>query len=728
MVGVPNSHRDLMFDAPKSGAGAHRRAANASKASADTGAPLREAEESLQQKDDIRALSEAIAAAEREGGYPAVIRVFESHGEDLPPSLSWKIHLELAECAKRGAALPQMKYHLAQALQAQPYVVQVWLEISRTLDELGELAECRALLERGLECCPLSEQLALKLVRVLERLGDLPALRSLVGALRKDPPERTCKVLLEAAQVEVRAGSGHEVRSLLRCLMLRMPHLGTVFCEACRVENILGNLRTVLSIAEHGVQTCLKYGPLWFVLVRQAERVYGARAVKDYADLALRNVGHELHWKFHFEVAAAFSREGKMQACRQSISAAALSCPRHLRWKVWLLAARSELWDGSVDASRKLLNRARVEAPMRVQAAVYIERARVEEFVGDLSDARAALTEARSCGIHDWKVFLEHIFMEARQGHLNVAKEVAFDALDLHPATGRLWSTLIALEHSGEGGVDGAVATFRKAVREVPKSGEVWCEGARVFMNPLGSLFHVDNAHKCLKFAVHLTPQYGDSFLELLRLRFLLEIRRRVEAEPLTIGVCGTSGSEVQDTARHTVAMLVAQRVHAAVESELQSGRFAFTASTGGSPPDGFPKGEVDDGMPRVCLQQLEVLCTYADPNYGFLWFWCRHNALSQPSEVLHRMRGEIISDLLGRALWSYVWAITRSVFGLPAGGAVAACPGALNPAASTDEPLSSRDFTIGSLRLARCFARGIAMLGEAERRRLIFGSDILCV
>merc|ERR1712107_11936 len=103
-------------------------------------------------------------------------------------------------------------------------------------------------------------------------------------------------------------------------------------------------------------------------------------------------------------------------------------------------------------------------------------------------------------------------------------------------------------------------------------------------------------------------------------------------------------------------------------ESDLRSGRFTFTAGTDGATPEaGYAGMNADDGMPRVCLHQLEVLCTYADPNYGFLWFWCRHNSFSQPSEVLQRMRDEFICDLIaGRSLWPYVWAITRSAFGLP--------------------------------------------------------------
>jgi len=693
----------------------------------------------------------------------------------LSPGLLWRAHLELAECAKRGAALPHVKRHLVRALQAQPRTVQVWLEACRTLDELGELEECRALLELGLECCAPSEQLCLKMARVLERLGDRAALRSLAGSLRREAPERACKVLLEAAHFEVRAGNGEAVRPFLQCLMLRIPHQGPLYAEACRIESILGKWQTALSIAEHGVQTCLKYGPLWFVLIRLAEKAYGARAVKEYAASALRNICYELHWKVHFEVAAAFGRQGCIAECRQSIGRAALCCPKHLRWKVWLLAARSELWEGSVAASRRLLAQARLDAPARVQVAVCIERARTEELVGSLDEARAALLEAHKCEGHDWKVFLEHIFMEARQGCLRAAKEAARSALELHPATGRLWSALIALEHSGEGGAVAAMAAFRRAVREVPKSGEVWCEGARVFLNPLGPYFHLGSARKCLEFAVHLTPQYGDSFLELLRLRFLLELRARICADPLVVGLLGPTQSPAADSAqpgtershpvaadlpcdagrRWAVAALAAQRVCMASVAELRAGRLRLGAGEGGAAAAEAEGAEGnggrragDTGAPSLQLGQLEVLCAYADPNYGFQWFWCRQSALSTPREVILRMREEVSSDLVARgALWAYAWAVARDVFGLEArmgGGHCAAAgtgasaaggeetAGTRQPPASADAHqaagLVARDFAIGSLRLARCFACSTASLEQSERRRLIFGSDILCV
>eukprot|EP00913_Durusdinium_trenchii_P019981 g18780.t1 len=100
----------------------------------------------------------------------------------------------------------------------------------------------------------------------------------------------------------------------------------------------------------------------------EAEKLYGAHAVKEYAPSAIASICSELHWKIHFEVATACSRQGALPQCRQSIGRAALHCPKHLRWKVWLLAARAELWDGSADACRRLLAQARLDAPSRMQA------------------------------------------------------------------------------------------------------------------------------------------------------------------------------------------------------------------------------------------------------------------------------------------------------------------------------------------------------------------------
>jgi hypothetical protein len=41
-------------------------------------------------------------------------------------------------------------------------------------------------------------------------------------------------------------------------------------------------------------------------------------------------------------------------------------------------------------------------------------------------------------------------------------------------------------------------------------------------MNPLGNLYDLTSAKKYLNFAIYFTPQYGDSFIEALKLNLLL--------------------------------------------------------------------------------------------------------------------------------------------------------------------------------------------------------------
>ena len=67
-------------------------------------------------------------------------------------------------------------------------------------------------------------------------------------------------------------------------------------------------------------------------------------------------------------------------------------------------------------------------------------------------------------------------------------------------------------------GPEDALKAFHQSLKHVAKSGEVWCEGARIYLNPTSRHFNPLNASKCLNFAVFFTPQYGDSFIEALRL------------------------------------------------------------------------------------------------------------------------------------------------------------------------------------------------------------------
>jgi tetratricopeptide (TPR) repeat protein len=192
---------------------------------------------------------------------------------------------------------------------------------------------------------------------------------------------------------------------------------------------------------------------------------------------------------------------------------------KNLRWKVWMAASRTELNANNVTVAKQLLNRALEEVPNKTRAVVLIECARLEEFIGNLDKAREFLKRAKAEAKHEWKVFLESILLEMRAGEFDRAIEEAQSALQIHRRTGRLWAVLIQLMHIK--GEDKQLKVLKEAIQEVPKSGEVWCEGARIRLNPLSSEFDLEKAKHHLEFAIRFTPQYGDSFIEYLRYEHL---------------------------------------------------------------------------------------------------------------------------------------------------------------------------------------------------------------
>jgi la-related protein 1 len=269
-----------------------------------------------------------------------------------------------------------------------------------------------------------------------------------------------------------------------------------------------------------------------------------------------------------------------------------MSCPGNLRWRVLLVGARMELGVGAVEKARFLLQRALQEVPGKSKSYVYLECSRVEEYLGNLDTARALLLQARQEVSREWKVFLEAVLVEARAGYVEKAVKVAREAVRQHSGTGRLWAMYIQLCHRLEvkyfndaekvmidcklgNAIESEEArktlediqnmkhpqswlskecVIRRAIAQVPKSGEVWCERARCQLNPLSvHCFDLCEAQRALSFATQFTPQYGDTFLEYVRLEMICQVLL-----PHVLSVLGVP-----------VATFIAEYVSADLESDL---------------------------------------------------------------------------------------------------------------------------------------------------------------
>lgn len=228
---------------------------------------------------------------------------------------------------------------------------------------------------------------------------------------------------------------------------------------------------------------------------------------------------------------------------------------------------------------------------------------------------------------------------------------------------GRLWAALIQLCYD-----DGELYqsnVLRRALQAVPKSGEVWCEGedavfitiiknslslttliylwvtgARIFLNPFSPTFDLQTASRHLYFAVRFTPQFGDSFLEHLRLNMIDQW-----IVPLAIPFINTMH----------VAFLSRNKMNIQEAYKLVADHTKNAADV--------MKNTPREASPRaknvLDTSDLELRCSSADPNYGHLWFLCRSSPIDTAREVISQAK-IVLADSIFDYSYLYIAAIVR--------------------------------------------------------------------
>eukprot|EP01080_Neovahlkampfia_damariscottae_P001621 gene1621-12746_t len=450
-----------------------------------------------------------------------IVEVAEEFFQFSPKVIHWKICLDIAEKYKKSNNVEQATIWYSHVNQMKPYHPQAWIDHAKIHEDAGNLEECQKLLTIGLSYCPYNENLLIRGIKFYEQRGNLMAARSFLSRLRQIPLEKSWKIMLEGALLEARAGNISISRKIFQYLMENVPLHGPIYFEAYKLEVNSDNLNTAFKIVQKGLSNLPKYGPLWFASFNLLEKLSNGdlSKLREEAERGVSFISKELIWKVYFELAQVEERAGNVENAREAFVNSSLYALPTLRWKVWMAGSRLELSVGNIEFAKVLLNRALEEVPNKTKAIILLECARLEEYIGDLEKAREFIKRAQKEAKHEWKVFLEAILLEMRAGETERAIEEAVEALKIHKRTGRLWAMLIQLKYIE--GEDAQLKVFKEALNEVPKSGEVWCEGARIRMNPLYSKFDLVKAKKYLKFAINFTPQYGDSFIEYLKLQLL---------------------------------------------------------------------------------------------------------------------------------------------------------------------------------------------------------------
>jgi len=599
----------------------------------------------------------------------------------LPESIHWKVYLELADLAKRANRFTDARSLYQQVCSLQPNEAQVWLDYSKLEEDCYNMKTCAKILDAGLERCELNENLMIRAIKHQEKMSNLDRGRELLAKLKQTNIQKVWKIVLEGALMEARAGNHDVARRVLKYLIVHVPWYGPLYLEAYKLEKDLGSMKDALAVVEKGLKEKPQYGPLWFGAFKLCEEMdvanerYDLPRAMEMISRATGNISKELVWKVHLEAASMLERvateylDGTTQPtsqetaerARKSFAEAMLNCPKNQKWKVWLAAGRMEVLQGSYDAARTLFRRAQVVVPEKGRAVALLECARLEEYSGDVDLARAVLTKSRNVCGNDWKVWLESVLLEIRNGDQMRALELAELGLKLHSGTGRLWASLVQLRHYDEG-ERSQFDTLKLALNAVPKSGEVWCEGARIHLNPFSRTFDPNAARRHLLFATNFTPQYGDCFLEMLKQeiieQWLAPVATRIMESSMDQVAQIPEGNGLQE-----LGMVV---------RDICRDIFAICGVNAGDSSDdklkyiddetaSFVRESLNASSGVVDTSQILLWCSNADPNYGSLWFQCRGGPNDTARRILARAADLIFDDVKAHS-HLYLAAFTRQM------------------------------------------------------------------
>ena len=672
---------------------------------------------------------------------------------EMPESIHWRVYLELADLSRRSNEYSEARRLYQKVCQLQPYASQGWLEYSKLEEECGHMNRVTNILHAGLEYCEYSEGLLTKAVKHQEKMGNMKGARELLARLRHLGIDKVWKTVLEGALLEARAGNYSMARRVLKYLMHHVPWYGPLYLEAYKLERDLGNTHFAVEIVERGLSALPKYGPLWFGSFRLCEDldrlggdVFLSQTVH-MLDRAITSVSRELSWKIHIEAAQIFERFAEVQCngdlvafneylvpARFRFSMALLTCPLNLRWKILVAAGRMELSAGNAEVTRDLFTKAHEISPEKGRSSTLLELVRLTEYEGNFDLVRSVLCKAFYHFANDWKIWLEGCLFELRQGHHEHALSLCERGLAVHSGTGRLWALLIQLSYSK--GLQSQLTSCRQALNAVPKSGEVWCEGSRIHLNPFSKCFDIARARRHLDFGIKFTPQYGDTYVEMLRLeiisQFLFPIAQRVWESTK-----GTFDNENPVIYLKEVAKTLAIACGIAVEGDYDH-------------KDLIPSIRRElhvDFRDQVEKSEMLISCANADPNYGVLWFHCRTSPTDTARKVVEDATSKVL-NVLNENACVYLVALIRliavhSIVGQEVKIIVDEAndediaserklDGAMMTMMSIGEIFESLE--ISDIRQGSDFVMGLIGLYSSsvhdasisERRKILFGTDVL--
>ncbi|KAK8871169.1 hypothetical protein M9Y10_009082 [Tritrichomonas musculus] len=453
-----------------------------------------------------------------------------------------RIYRSAAESNKKRFFNNEAIHLFKKAEEVDPTNYQHYLEHAKLLDEIGEGDEAENILILGIQKAngPISDQLMGKLLKQFERRQKFSEARkalSLVFSNYHGISSQTAGALAEGVLFEVKHGSDVSLAlNLLKTIEKKVNLKPGFFIELIETLKRRGYIKLSLQYAEKCVQRFNSMPNNWNILIIFQTTVDNTMKV-------LRRAKDNLSpsTTSRLEQTAAFScaKLGQIKRSRSIIAECAAKALNEQRWRILHNAALIELLynQDSILPSNKtekyslislLFQNIVSKTPKKFYSSLQLSHAKFCEAQNDLEKAKKIYNELVDNPVTnvDWRIFLDYGMFLIRLKHYNEALEVVKKGIILHQNNGRLWALRVQLEfnqlnHDKNSNISKQLNVLREAVKNAPKSGEVWTEAARIALNPLSAYFSLKSAQFFLNTAFLFTPQYIDIFIEMVRLELL---------------------------------------------------------------------------------------------------------------------------------------------------------------------------------------------------------------
>jgi la-related protein 1 len=631
-----------------------------------------------------------------------------------------RIVFEGAQLEARIGQVARARKLYAFLMNAMPWYGPLYYEAFRLEETGGHYNTCLRIITRGLQELRRYGPLWFGLLRVVER-ADFESERVGWATEGTTPQLKMVRYYVE-----------HAVNNINQELVWK------VYYELAQIES-------------RAVEFALK-GRLW---QSQGESEPNAAAIRNkllaptreaYAK-SLATCPVNLRWKVLLAGARMELEAENVELCRKLLRDAIASTHSKTRGLVYLDCSRVEECFGNLDVSREILRRAQLEVPG--ECKICLEQAMLEARANNYVEAMNAAVKAvefHSGAGRLWALLIQ-LVPKAWRSDKKRAKKIAFQIMEksnsscvedsgcgVNKTMSSSFSSLAVTDTERSLEVIDSASTFEKlkvlrpskepevrdvssmqalrkmllkcALREVPKSGEVWCEAARCCLNPMEKLsdFDLSLAHRYLSYSLVFTSQYGDCFIEKIRLELLSQV---LLGDILSI--CGINMQgfferffviDVADSNADLLASAKKRRfdskldllaaMNRGVSAVLGSSDDSTVRSRSPNSDTSHSSDGIDGGMSlerrllrrkaleqlcsmnydfgmmidhykSVVLTKLYRLCDQVDPNYGSTWFFCKMFATESLSDIFAHSVDHIIHELFSvqsiyaRAIVHYV-------------------------------------------------------------------------